>query len=409
MKGKSIVALLADSKEGRAFLRKKYFSWRSGDLRAFRAAFYKRRWEDAIKVGERHCEKRKQDFTILPHLALSYHRNNEKGKANDCMRRYLEYAAGASVEDLIQSFREKTSLNTDSLCTSYNYWGGSANLGFFEHTDKVTNVVYITKIMSGKLLTKVEIEREYYFYDKIQVQSEAIRRHTPEFADWTTIICPRETLYFLTTRKIKGYKPSKDNLQQMLEASTALRNSKSEEMKKTVEASPPGSTVLMRLTDKGIVYKINHIRMLYKAKKLRSKGLREQVDAMAEFIRKAKPYKKIDTECEYALCHFDYHKGNLLIEEESGCCVIMDWSNYHLGLEDSDVINLFRSLKTSFEVIERQYLSSIDTQTAPGKNRAVLFVYWLFFQSVMRQKRTGVSERMEAFYTPALKFLKALV
>jgi hypothetical protein len=399
--------IITESREFKAMLQRKYLLNLDKDVRAFYRSFFNKNWAKAIAAGERLVSKKKPDMKLYPKLARCYFRANEKEKAVDCVHRYLEAITGQPLDELILMFKRSSLLKAEDFLTTYTYSGGSGNLGMLEHRNYKTNKTYLTKIMTDRLLPKSQIEREYYFYDRIRSQSDELKQFSPALLDWTVMKYPSETLYLLTIEKINGEKPGDEelHLQQILERHYMIKSIDSEEMKRLILNSPLGGPIFFRYMHKAVTHRFAFWRMFKQAQKMKSPDLTYMILQLRKIVLENRLYKNIDPRRHYALCHFDFHRANLLMEEATGSCKVLDWSNYHLGLASADLITLFKGLNLSFEEIDRLYLSNIDMENTENRFLAIMFLYGLIFRNVMQLKKGSVREQVERFFVPAMEYI----
>lgn len=379
-----------------------------GTVRRFHKATLANNWAEAVAIGEALFASGRADRRMYPAIARCFYRAGKPEKGEVYIKAYLEALTDKSMETAIAEWRKLTGQDEAAVETEYRYTGGSGNLGMLEHHDTRTGARSLTKILSDRLLPRPQILREGYFYEKIRTQSLPLQSCTPDFVGWSSKTYAGETLYFLTIEKIKGRRPGPDDMGAVVECCDIISGESYDHMQELMKDVPPGGPVVLRLVDRPAMARLMLWRMDRRARKLRSTALESSVRELRRTLLEQGFFRRVDPVKHYALCHSDFHPGNFLLDEETGRCIALDWSNYNLGLKGADYISLFRDRKGSFDEFERWYLSRSD-DSEDGRILAVLVMYGIIYRSVINARRSTVLPLLDGFILPAVERIRSML
>ena len=264
--------------------------------------FYSIKQEDRaiylhFKRGEHHavCERFKksgsaiQSKKLLPLIAFSHSRLGDT-HAEAIMKNYLELISKQSINNIIRLVENQAFGQHINLSTEYKYSNGLNNVGILNHQvdNSVSHNEYITKIITTLNTAISKIQKEHFFYENIRRAFPSLNDVTPERINFMCIK-RRPKILCATYAKIDGRKPALCDIDQVIALSNKISSIDSLKAGNLLLQSPVGIPLLVQYMHRGITYKINHYRMLYRLKSLgHAAEVKEIVNVMQEVFIKGR-------------------------------------------------------------------------------------------------------------------------
>jgi len=375
-------------------------------------------WKEAQKRNRKNSAHQAH---ICYNLARCYMKLKEPELVSHNMKKYLELEHNFDLEEVITKIKNEIDANPGNVTSSYRYIGGRGNLGFIEHTRRVSGreEKYLTKISRNNSGVS---EKEKKFYRDICETFPGLKSITPGLVD--LFVLPEKNLCFLTMERVTGKHPrEKNHLQDIVEVQKVLASIKYHMVIDFIDRDdlalgfelenfnyPGGKRVRNTFAN---IHKASTNRKVIKWLYRRAEALNcseETVDLIKKlehYILDLKLYEKLDP-ADYSLQHGDFGRHNILVEEESGRLYLYDWSSYIVAPAGFDMAFYFRKRRYPFSKIKKWFLSTENSSYLKDIEK----IFFLYALVVLRFVDDVTDREMEGSYYeylhPALKQMKKL-
>ncbi|WP_159433155.1 phosphotransferase [Bacillus massilinigeriensis] len=366
----------------------------------------------ASVVGEKLIKLLPERIEYYLYLALCY---RNLGKINSASTILYKGLQKITPPDLLLNNVENNLFTNNLVESHYIYLGGEQNLGCFEHTDKINEETYLTKIT---ILSNFESEK--WFYNQLYQNYESIRLITPKIIN----IIERKSvsLALITMEKIDGVVPKIEGkvLKEVVRISKLINSIQFGEIKHLIPT--PDFNLEFQLTNKnypnhpifalhsftGIHRKKTNQRLfqlIYKRMKqlkYSSKTI-ELIRNLEKLIFDSEIYNWICPEIDYTLQHGDFNSHNMIWDERKEKLYIIDWGNTRVGPKWVDLAGLFGQLKLSYFEIEHLLLGDKENKTSFSPKEKMLFLYSLIVTWIIVFTRNELEGNLHLYLEPAIK------
>lgn len=395
----------------KVFLRPFKIEWRKKH-RKFNKLYDNSQWDYAIDLGEAIIKTKSKGKDFFQKLAICYIKVHKIHEAEYYMKKSLELRTKRYTEDIIGTIEDSIFGDKQNIRSKYLYLGGRYNLGLIEHRHKVgtEEKIYLTKIIPNKFPVQSKIHREKFFNQTICERFPELQTISPKMINYSQM--KREKIYLMSFNKINNDKKKKEDFQEIINISESIiqgiKYDDAMELLKVVDRGKkvPLSALMHKLSTHEFIFSY----MKNKIKSIEGDiDLNKLLDRVKYIIIDLKMYKKINPRKHYVFCHRDLHKNNILYDKEKNKYYIIDWVNYGLALEGSDLARCFMSWGFTFKRIEEGYLNNISNRTEDLMIKRMFFTYDLIVLWVGVLNKDNLQEQINNNLSPAIQYMEDLI
>lgn len=377
----------------------------------------------AIKIGCKILKKNKMDIKLRADLAKCYAESERKEYAGQLMFNGLSQKV---IEEILSKLDkiDRTLKESNSPFYRYKpiYTRGISHLAMIEHIEEVEHNElgknYITKIAN-----RHNIIREINFYKNFRIHFRKLNEFTPELLSIEHI--NNQGIYLLTIQKHDGSSPNERNINELLKIHKTITSIKKDNVKeismnkisnwfktrivwvlfKRISLNKAFILINHKSMNKFI---LNSVLKRMKSQKYSIKSINCFI-ALQKLIIDGKLYKKIEPDKHYTFLHGDFHKGNIIANQCSGICKVIDWDTYKVGPKVIDMVRLFEGYSYTFDEIEKIYLDNPLFHDHLDEIDKACFIYILMISWFNRMNKAEFEESFKTRILPAINRMKKLV
>lgn len=354
----------------------------------------------SYSIREKLLIKHTNSLDIIRKIAISSYFSGKKKEALKIFESRLNSFIGLTKKQLIQFSKEALPKNI-TFKSEYEYFAGYSNYGFILHKSEYLNI--LSKVVQRK--NSFINNKEIYFYEQIYQNINFFKEFTPQFISLQHDI--KNRFFIINTEQIRGVKPDNNNVQSILEINKKIESinySDSLKMLRTVGLDPD------KLIARNIHKKSTHIDIFNQINNLlnssKDQKLLNLTDDVKHIVVNSNLYKFINPEIHYAFCHNDFHKNNI-IAEDNNICKVFDWNTYSVALRGWDMCYYFGNFEFGFDKIKELYIDKINH--CDGENLIIAKIFYTYLQLyiwVLRLRSKPASDKMDAYFIPAINYIK---
>ena len=355
----------------------------------------------SYSLREKLLIKHTNSLDIIRKIAISSYFSGKKKEALKIFESRLYSFIGLTKKELIQ-FSKETLPENITFESEYEYFAGYSNYGFILHKSEYLNI--LSKVVQKK---KSSIKnKEVYFYEQIYQNINFFKEFTPQFISLQHDL--KNRFFIINTEQICGVKPENNNVQSILEINKKIESinyNASLKMLRPVGLDPD------KIIARNIHKKSTHIDVFKQINSSlnssKDQKLINLIDSLKHIVVETNLYKFINPEIHYAFCHNDFHKNNI-IAEDNNICKVFDWNTYSVALRGWDMCYYFGNFEFEFDKVKELYIDKMNH--CEGENLIIAKIFYTYLQLyiwVLRLRAQPASDRMDDYFIPAINYIKS--